>query len=94
VRADLKDRDTAFAAELKSTKIELARSQSELGFLQKSKSQMERKLVEQGSEIRQLKGALRKAEGEKLPEGTKVEGGAEHALGAHPIPRAIIIYEG
>jgi len=94
VRVDLKDRDTALAEELKSTKIELARSQSELGFLQKSKSQMERKLVEQGSEIRQLKGALRKVEEEKIPEGVKVEREADHALGAHPIPRAIIIYEG
>ena len=67
-------------AELEATRQALARAESELGFLHKTKTQLEKRLVEQNSELAKLRGRVDVAE-------------EDRAFRGRPIPRAIVVNE-
>ena len=81
--------------ELEKTKKELSRVQGVLSSEQKTKGQMERKLVEQSTKIKELENQLRTVE-ENEPAAAVDKAGAMNDVSHQslPIPKAIIIYEG
>lgn len=80
------------ASALEETKAALARVESELGFVHKSKGQLERRIVEQDAEIRDLREKMNQPEEGARADQTQRD--ESQVSGESAIPRAVIVYEG